>query len=576
MGQRGVRYVVLRWFDRLPELDPGEDLDLLVSDEDLPRIRDLFRTDAGGAPCDVYSVSGLPGFDYRHMAYYPPYLASTLLTRAESRPGGLLVPCAEDHFFSLAFHALYHKGLRSGLPTTLEGLEPEQAPEHDYRATLTRLGAACGISMSQDMEGLDDLLSQHGWRPPLDALSKLAASNPWIERRFFAERTPDDPASSGLAVFILRQRAIELGLEQRLVHLLAAGGFHILATHRLDEEESKHCARHLRGGNWGPGPYPVSGGLPSVAVAAYDFLPRPPSTRVSRAQPSVENENIVEVKARLRDELRRRLPADAQCNMIHSSDNTSEAWEYLRIAFPDERAEFEERLAALQRGFPEPEGVVERLTRYGRRARVDLIEQHGRPAVRKTWRPHCERFVQREMFVRREFGRQRTEVPEVLDSGPNYLVMPYYGDACDRRQLIPLAIARQAMDFLRFLWQQGYDAVDFHPGNLLLDADGNLKVIDFEFVHEYSHRPERFEDCYALAGLPEDFEGDRPEFSRGLDAPYEHYWLPRVGLSLHSLLHDPPWLQHLKRAARLPWLIAKRRLRSVPRRLRRALRGRHL
>ncbi len=74
----GIRYAVLRWFDSLPAVEPGEDVDVLVADEDLPRLKPFLRSYLVPPPTqkfDVYSVSGeqaafqitgeLPEGDYR-------------------------------------------------------------------------------------------------------------------------------------------------------------------------------------------------------------------------------------------------------------------------------------------------------------------------------------------------------------------------------------------------------------------------------------------------------------------------------------------------------------------------------
>jgi hypothetical protein len=37
----GVRYAVLRWFETLPAVDPGDDIDMLVADENLPFVESL-------------------------------------------------------------------------------------------------------------------------------------------------------------------------------------------------------------------------------------------------------------------------------------------------------------------------------------------------------------------------------------------------------------------------------------------------------------------------------------------------------------------------------------------------------
>ena len=39
LNRLGVRYAVLRWFDTLPAVEPGEDIDVLVADEDVHLLR---------------------------------------------------------------------------------------------------------------------------------------------------------------------------------------------------------------------------------------------------------------------------------------------------------------------------------------------------------------------------------------------------------------------------------------------------------------------------------------------------------------------------------------------------------
>ncbi|OMQ16635.1 hypothetical protein A7K94_0201095 [Modestobacter sp. VKM Ac-2676] len=80
LNRRGASYAVLRWFESLPEVEPGEDIDILVADEDMALVGTMLTSHLV-APSrqkfDVYSVSGLPGSDYRGI----PYL------RPRSRPG---------------------------------------------------------------------------------------------------------------------------------------------------------------------------------------------------------------------------------------------------------------------------------------------------------------------------------------------------------------------------------------------------------------------------------------------------------------------------------------------------------
>jgi hypothetical protein len=182
LDDRGVRYAVLRWFEHLPHLDPDEDIDMLFEDADLALVKDLFAFE-GGTPCDVYSVNGSPGSSHHGMPYFPTDAARRLLARTVKIRGLYRAPCPEDHFLSLAYHALYHKGLRSGLPTSARGLSPIPDPEHDYARVLSELAHAAGLTLSIDMETLDDYIGERGWHPSPPMLLGLIERNQWLAAR---------------------------------------------------------------------------------------------------------------------------------------------------------------------------------------------------------------------------------------------------------------------------------------------------------------------------------------------------------------------------------------------------------
>ncbi len=63
LAEAEVKYAVLRWFDNLPDLLPGEDIDMLVADEHLDTITRILAAEPGTMTVDVYGVSGRPGSD---------------------------------------------------------------------------------------------------------------------------------------------------------------------------------------------------------------------------------------------------------------------------------------------------------------------------------------------------------------------------------------------------------------------------------------------------------------------------------------------------------------------------------
>jgi hypothetical protein len=331
----GNRHAVLRWFEHLPALPAGEDIDLLVDDDGLKAVHDMLEVGPGIQPIDVYSVSGLPGADFRAMPYYPPYLSEEILDRAVLHRQLCRVPAPREHFLSLAYHALYHKGPDSRLPR--RGKTNHARPlDHDYASSLARLAREVGIDVPITLEDLDTYLDQEGWRPPHDTLVRLARRNPWVLSLLRRPRRPGTAVSAddGLAVFLIRQEAMRRGGIDRATTLIEAQGFEIVAIHMIEPHAASRIARSIRGGNWGRGPWPISGGPPVAAVVAFDPAPIAPARRQRRRFPFVANARLL-CKEQLRDAFNEGLPADQHCNVVHSSDNGREALDYLRIIMPD-------------------------------------------------------------------------------------------------------------------------------------------------------------------------------------------------------------------------------------------------
>jgi hypothetical protein len=328
----GVRHALLRWFEELPRVPRGEDLDLLVDDESLATVRDLLDNGPGIQAVDLYSVCGAPGADYRKLPYYPPYLAEQLLERSVRHRDVCSVPSPRDHFLSLAYHALYHKGTASGLPLDSKTKASAKRTEHDYVAILSSMSRRLGVNVQITLTDLDGYLDSQGWRPPHDMLVRLARKNKWL--RTLVRQSFDDPADAGLAVFLVRREALARGGVKRAAKLIAEQGFQIVETIVFEPGRIETIARSIRGGNWGSGPWPKSGGEPVAAIVASDPAPLRPTRRERRKFPQLANARLLK-KDLIRDEFNANRPAAEHCNTIHSSDNGREARDYLRLIAPE-------------------------------------------------------------------------------------------------------------------------------------------------------------------------------------------------------------------------------------------------
>lgn len=531
----GLRYAVLRWFESLPEIAPGEDLDILVADDDTDALRALLESEPGVRPVDLYSASGLDHSDFQGAAYYPPALATGLLDRAVVHPSGFLTPAPEDHLRSLAYHAVYHKGPASGFPSEILGrTDPE--PEHDYPVELARLTAPLGAPALRTLEDVDGYLASVGWRPPLDALRRFAPSNPWIEAAL-GTTAEDGAEDSELTVFLVRERTLATLTTADVLDELEHVGFDVVDVVELGDEARTRTARSLRGGNWGQGPFPVSGGDPVLVVAALHHDPDPPHPELLSRYPHLTNAEVVVAKQRVRRAVEGRTDADAAFNPIHSSDNEQEAWEYLEISVPEVvgriRADVDERRGELRTDAP----VLRTLSR-GRRARVEVVAGPDGPVVRKTFARGFLRFMEREVWAMRELSGLVDAVPPVLGSGPNWFTCPYFDDVLGPLdtprgpRLVPLPVLREMVAVLRRVHELGYDLVDAKPQNFVVDRALGLRIVDFEFLYRYEGDPPPLDRSATFVDVPPGFAPDRPVG----DMSYEKRWLPYTGMPLAVLL----------------------------------------
>ncbi|MGC5616765.1 hypothetical protein [Georgenia sp. Z1491] len=568
LQQEGLDYVVLRWFDQLPDLAPGEDLDLMVADRHLHRLHEILAEEPGTIPVDIYSETGLEGADYRGMAYYPPRLATRMLERADTHVSGARVPSAEDHLHSLAYHAVYHKGPASGLASALVAQEPR--PDHDYAATLAEVAASLGRDFPTGLEDVDAVLEEQGWRPPLDTLRRLAEDNPWVRRRFFPTADQQPAELPEPTVFFVRERTLSVLDEAEVLGVIESLEFEILAVRELSGAARQASVELVRGGNWGRGPYPLSGGDPVLVVVAVHYGPRPPNSSLLARYPRLTNGDVLQVKVDMRELVEARVGAAQSFNPVHSSDDEFETWEYLSLALPEETAELRAQVARRRDDYRTGVPVVDVLRR-GRRAKVEVVEREdGRRVLRKTFAPHGARHLEREVATMRELGPVVAAVPTLLDVGPNWFETELFdnglADLPDRPdgRLVPLRVAHDMMRVLREVHARGFDLIDAKPQNFLLEPGGELRLVDYEFSHRYDGQAPDFDQIYGFVGPPQDFTGDVPVG----EMSYEAGWQPFLGLPRASLLGDPTWRQHLHRATfrarrltRLPVRVASTGLR---------------
>lgn len=331
-------YCILRWHERLAELPENEDLDILVSDEDADRLRAVLDRKIGTRPMDLYSASGGEQANLGGIACYPPHLANQILSNLGSGPYGSKIPKPDVALQSFVYHILYHKGPKAGVESALVEVEKTSR----FRDELLKRARAAGVDIQPTMESLAGFLHGIDWVPPRDMLSRYSVTNAWVKAYYFDGSRKALPA--GLAVCLIRELAEAHDDVGEIVEALREEGFEILEQRRLDPAERAMRSKSIRGGNWGKGGDPVSAGLPAYALVVHDANPIKPDKKTIERYPLLDNQRIL-AKHRIRDRINRNFPASERTNIIHTSDNTEEALEYIKILMPDRLADYEARFA---------------------------------------------------------------------------------------------------------------------------------------------------------------------------------------------------------------------------------------
>lgn len=403
--------------------------------------------------------------------------------------------------------------------------------------------------------------------PPLAARPRPRYRGSVSERRSdpAALAHPADGHHAGFAAFFVRSEAIRRGHGVLVRHTIVEKGFEILITLEVVDALKASLSHWLAA----QGQATDADTIATVLIA-FDLMPIVESEPKEIADETAENERIA-IAMRAADKEANRLSGAFPYVPVTASASSREAWSLLEALAPERVDAIQEQIAAGRVAFATAPPLRE-LSSVACRAKVELIEYNRSLAVRKTFRPGAERYLVRELEVLEELGPYCDGIPRLLEHGPNYLITEYIDEADQlglprREELLPLQLIRQLAAFVKICVSYGFDPVDLKPdGNAIFTPHG-LKVIDYEFWRRCppDTRPE---DCYCLAGLPPDYDGDRP---MGLTAPFSPYpdkWIPFTGLSLLSFLYDPLWLQRLKRAGWPAFAIVRRAARFAARRVR--------
>lgn len=338
LNKEQIRYIILRWFEDLPNIRKGEDIDLLVYDDDLVKISKYVSPyrESNSTPCDIYSISGMTGSDYRGLPYYPKHCAEEMLTERILWHNKYFVPNPKHYLLAMAYHVVYHKAEASGLLLKIRPDNRRLINNNKYTKVLRTLTSQLGINIELTWIGLQKFLNENGWTPELSLLKGLAEKSKWLENLYYLN-VHDKENTGEIMAFIIREWAHENNLTDWIIKWLENHGLNLLYIYELNEELKEKATHNLRGGKWGSARWREYGGSgkPAVLVITYDFNPIPLDKKYQKDYPYVSNGKFL-LKMKLREELNKDQPPNKKRSVLHSSDNTLEALEFINTLYPEE------------------------------------------------------------------------------------------------------------------------------------------------------------------------------------------------------------------------------------------------
>ncbi len=270
----------------------------------------------------------------------------------------------------------------------------------------------------------------------------------------------------------------------------------------------------------------------------YDLNPQQMQPAYRKKYPDIDNARYF-----LRESLQKVLleqfgkeGADCFCY----TKNEREAKQIMDILLGEKKQAVLNRMQAIEEAYSTQYPVLRLFDGFKHRAKIELVRYKGGLAVKKTFKPGNEKYLEREKFACGTLSKTIPYIPPMLDCGKNYIMMPYYKNVLDKslkvKKRILVTHIMDIADFLKRLYEAGYFHADMHPGNFIYTKQEGLKVIDFEYLQPYEKKPATFAQSWDIVGCPKDFQGDRPNYvGKNLHQVYDRLWVKHTGYNLGQI-----------------------------------------
>ena len=331
MDKANIKYLLLRWPLKVLADTPMEHIDILISNEGAPVMREMLAKHVGIKSVDLYTVNGSEVGRRTYVAYFPPVMAEALLSTRQplSKTCGF-IPSDSDQFKCLAYHAVFEEWTKSGLQVDVDERNSKNGEFYDELKRLRdHSSIACGLSLME----LVDYLRAENWLPPMDMIVTKSYRKRWLRDVFDISDNVQADLKNSYFVFILRDVIKGWDELDELREMIENDGFSIMIDRPLSTEERSRVELGSRGGNWSAGPWQSEGGKPYHLMLVSDSCPLEVSRSQKTKTPAVINARILR-KGHWRRALNERRAESDRANFIHTSDNNRDTIDYLNLIDP--------------------------------------------------------------------------------------------------------------------------------------------------------------------------------------------------------------------------------------------------
>jgi hypothetical protein len=317
------------------------DIDLLVSHRSLPDLVERLNRQVGTWPIDAHTDNGQYGHGSRDRhPYFPPEMAEKVLASAVVSTKGVRQPSPRWRFMSLCFHLYVHKSGEVAPGRNVLDERTFSKPSH-YRE-LVRAAELAGAPVPKTFDEIEDLLRGEGVLPGFDTIGFRSRRNEFLKERY-VRASQQEP---GLCVFLVRDFGLDGAAIDEIGSAIRAAKFRVVAERPVDPMKERDAVTWIRGGNWADSKGRDGQAPPIYCFVCIDDNPSPPSRRLRRKYPLLDNENV-RLKEKIRADFGSRAGA-RRLNLLHSSDNTPEAIEYLERLGMGDHPDVSTRLSSVR------------------------------------------------------------------------------------------------------------------------------------------------------------------------------------------------------------------------------------